>query len=85
MTLKASPEIAKYFHRRPLASTQRILKTYEDGSMEIEVYATSEREIMQEVKKWMPDLIIISPKPLALKAKSIADSFLNRQIEELIG
>jgi predicted DNA-binding transcriptional regulator YafY len=85
VTLKASPEIAKYFHRRPLASTQRILKTYEDGSMEIEVFATSEREIMQEVKKWMPDLIIISPKPLALKAKSLADSFLNRQIEELIG
>ncbi|MGD9970148.1 MAG: helix-turn-helix transcriptional regulator [Sulfuricurvum sp.] len=84
VTLRASGEIAKYFHRRPLASTQRILKVYEDGSIEIEVLATSEREILQEVKKWLPDLIITSPKPLALKAKSIADIFLNRQIEHLI-
>jgi hypothetical protein len=53
--------------------------------MEIEVLVTAEREILHEIKKWMPDLIITSPKALALKAKTIADSILSRQIEELIG
>lgn len=85
VTIHASAEIAKYFHRRPLASTQRIVKTYEDRSMEIEIRATAEREILHEVKKWMPDLIITSLKPLALKAKAIADNFLSRQINHLIG
>ncbi|MDD2267685.1 WYL domain-containing protein [Sulfuricurvum sp.] len=84
VTIRATAEIAKYFHRRPLASTQRIIETYKDGSMEIEVLVTAEREILHEIKKWMPDLIITSPKALALKAKAIADSFLSRQIEHLI-
>lgn len=82
--INASPEIAKYFHRRPLASTQRIVKIYEDGSMDIAVLSTSDTEILHEIKKWMPQLIIVSPKALALKAKGIADTFLSRQIEHLI-
>jgi len=32
----------------------------------------------------MPDLIIVSPKVLAIKAKDNADIFLTRQIEHLI-
>lgn len=82
--LNVSPAIAKYFNRRPLATTQRIVKVYEDESMDIAVLSTSDREVLHEVKKWMPDLIIVSPKALALKAKDIANVFLNRQIEHLI-
>lgn len=84
VVINASPAIAKYFHRRPLSNTQRIEKIYEDESMDIALLVTSDREILHEIKKWMPDLIIISPKPLAIKAKEIADAFLNRQIEHLI-
>lgn len=84
VTLRAFPEIAKYFLRRPLSFTQRIVKTYLDGSMDITVSATSSKEILQEVKKWIPDLIITSPSYLAIEAKAIADSFLNRQFEHLI-
>lgn len=84
VTLNASSEIAKYFHRRPLSSTQTIERIYKDESMDISILATSDNEILHEVKKWMPDLIVISPKPLAIKSKEIADSFLKRQIESLI-
>lgn len=79
VTLKASAAIAKYFQRRPLAATQQIVKTYDDGSLEIEVFATSEREILQEIKKWMPDLAVVSPASLVLKAKDIANGFLMQQ------
>ena len=82
--VNASADIAKYFERRPIATTQRIVKIYKDGSMDIALLATSDREILHEVKKWMPDLIVVSPKTLALKAKDNADKFLSRQIAHLI-
>jgi len=84
VVLHASCDIAKYFERRPLATTQRITKIYDDGSMDIALLTSSDREIIHELKKWMPDLIIVSPKRLALKAKDIADKFLSKQIEQLI-
>lgn len=83
-TLLVSSDIAKYFHRRPLSSTQRIERINKDESMEITIKATSDNEVLHEVKKWMPDLIVLSPKPMAIKAKEIADGFLGRQIEHLI-
>lgn len=82
VSLIALPRIAKYFHRRPLASTQRIVRTYKDGSMEISVLATSEREIMQEVKKWIPDLLIVFPESLVCEAQAIGEHFFTRQREE---
>ncbi|MEA3521883.1 MAG: WYL domain-containing transcriptional regulator [Campylobacterota bacterium] len=82
--LKASPDIAKYFTRRPLSSTQKILNTYDDGTIEMSVTVTSDNEILHEVKQWMPELTILYPKELALKAKEMADNFLNQQINDLI-
>ena len=82
--LRATPDIAKYFSRRPLSSTQKIIKTYKDGAIDIKVMATSDTELLYEVKQWMPELTIIGPKALALKAKKIADEFLDRQISHLI-
>jgi len=76
--LNVSADIAKYFHRRPLSATQRILKSYEDGSMDISVLATSMREVLHEVKKWMPDLIVLEPHTLAKQAQKIAENFLDK-------
>ncbi len=85
VVLHASDAIAKYFHRRPLSSTQRILKTHEDGSIDIEVLVTSDQELLHEVKRYMPSLCVITPKHLAIKAKKMADAFLEQQINHLIG
>lgn len=79
--LNASANIAKYFERRPISTTQRITKIYNDGSMDIALLSTSDREILHEIKKWIPDLIIVSPKELALKAKNNANKFLSKQVE----
>jgi len=84
VVLNASSDIAKYFERRPLSITQRIIKIYKDGSMDLSLLATSEREVIHEIKRWMPDLIVVEPKALALKAKAISDTFINKQIEQLI-
>ena len=84
VTLHASQKILKYFERRPLSMTQRVIKLYKDGSADIVILATSETEILHEVKKWIPDLIILSPKSFALQALEDAQLFLEKQ-KELLG
>ena len=79
VTLHASASIAKYFQRRPLAITQKIVKLYKDGSMDISVLATSNNEVLHEVKRWMPDLVVIDPQQLAKEAKDIAQKFITQQ------
>jgi len=79
VSLHASVNIAKYFDRRPLSKTQRVQKVYDDGSIDLVLLTTSDNEILHEVKKWMPDLVVLSPKHLVKKSKDIATQFLNNQ------
>ncbi len=79
VVLHASSNIAKYFHRRPLSVTQKIEKIYKDGSLDMTILATSHNEVLHEVKKWLPDLIVVLPKELKEKAKQIALTFLSHQ------
>lgn len=83
-TLHATAKIAKYFIRRPLGSTQRLLKTYSDGSIDLSVEVTSDYELLHEVKKWVPDLLVRSPRPLALKARDMAREFAEAQMKMVL-
>jgi len=82
--LHVKSEIAKYFYRRPLCATQVISKEYKDGSIDIELFATSETEILLEIKKWMPNLIVKSPKSLAKASSNVATEFINAQIGTIL-
>ena len=82
--LHATADIAKYFSRRPLSATQRIVKTYPDGAVDLAIMATSEREVLHEVKKWVPDLLVRSPRPLAMQARQMAQAFAEAQIKMVL-
>ncbi|WP_345969367.1 WYL domain-containing protein [Sulfurimonas sp. HSL1-6] len=82
--LHATAEIAKYFARRPIAPTQRIIQSYENGSIDFSIMVTSERELLHEVKKWVPDLLVRSPRSLALKAREMAQAFAEAQIRMVL-
>ncbi len=82
--LLASKEIAKYFKRRPLCKSQVILKENIDKSIELLLYATSENELIYELKKWQPNLIVIEPKSLAKKMLDISRKYCDKQIEFMI-
>ena len=84
VVLHATAEIAKYFSRRPLSPTQRLLKTYPDGSIDFSVIVTSDRELLHEVKKWVPDLLVRSPRPLAMQAREMAQAFAEAQIKMML-
>lgn len=82
--LLASNDIAKYFKRRPLSSSQIITKEHKDGSIELALTITSEREILNELKKWQPSLLVLEPKKLAKKYLEISRSAYDKQLEIMI-
>ncbi len=57
--LHATNNIAKFFLRKPITKTQRIIEKFKDGSMDFEVMITNELEIMPIVKKYAPDLKVV--------------------------
>jgi len=56
-----SPEIAKYFKRKPVSKTQKIETIHQDGSIEITVKITHEMEIIPLIKYWIPYVTIREP------------------------
>ncbi|WP_345974765.1 WYL domain-containing protein [Sulfurimonas sp. HSL3-7] len=60
VTIYADAKVAKYFNRKPL-STQRIISTHSDGSLEFVVTITYEMEIIPIIQYWLPHLRIIEP------------------------
>lgn len=82
--LLATKEVAKYFKRRPLSKSQIIVKENEDKSIELLLTATSEKELIYELKKWQPNLLLLEPKSLAKKMLEINRKHYDRQIELMI-
>lgn len=83
VTLHATKEIAKYFSRKPFP-TQRIITHYEDGAIDLVIDVTSHKEVLHEIKKWIPNLLVRSPKPLALEVRKMAQEFTEAQINMVL-
>ena len=82
--LLVKSSVAKYFYRRPLSATQRIVKTYENGDIELVVTATSEAEIIYELKKWLPQMMVLEPRWLIPKMLDISQTFIAHQTDASI-
>lgn len=78
--LLVRPTIAKYFERRPMSTTQKVIAVRPNGDVEMSVLASSEKEALYEIKKWIPDIAVISPKSLAVQMKNISTAFLDNQL-----
>ena len=79
VVLFAKKKIAKYFKRRKISPTQRIIRELDDG-LEFSISTTSKTAILFEVKKWIPELIIISPEHLANDMLNIIKEYEKNQI-----
>ena len=77
--LLAKSPIAKYFIRRPLNQSQIITKELSNGSIELLLIVTSQNEILYEIKKWQPYLIIIQPRSLIEQIIHTSENFLLEQ------
>jgi predicted DNA-binding transcriptional regulator YafY len=62
-------QISKYFQRKPLNKTQRIIEKYSDGSIDIEVLITDFMEIIPIIQRYIPYIGVIEPKELKNEVK----------------
>jgi predicted DNA-binding transcriptional regulator YafY len=57
-------EVAIYFQRKPISKTQRVIKTYEDESCDIELTVTDFMEIIPTIQRFIPYIIVLAPQSL---------------------
>lgn len=57
-------QVAKYFKAKPLNSSQRVMETYSDGSIDIELSISTFREIIPTIQKYIPHVKVVEPKEL---------------------
>ena len=57
------------FLRKPLNPTQRVIKKYDDGSLELEIIITDLMEIIPTIQRYIPYIGVIAPDELKLEVK----------------
>ena len=71
-------KVSKYILRKPINKTQRVLKTYEDGSCDIEIYITDFMEIIPTIQSYLPYIVVISPDELGSIIKDNLDKYFRK-------
>ena len=71
-------EVSRYFLRKPLNKTQRILKTYDDESCDVELTITDYMEIIPTIQRYIPHIGVIEPDELKIKVKENVEIYLKR-------
>jgi len=76
--LLASPKIAKYFkpHMKQSFLSEKFIKKHDDGSIEFTLEYSQPIEILPFVKKWLPDLKVLSPQSLVDELRADVEAFL---------
>lgn len=76
----ASPKVAKYFqpYMKRHLNSQKFIERYADGSIEFTLEYTQAIEILPFIKKWLPDLKILSPKSLEDDLRKDLEAYLLR-------
>lgn len=82
--LFVNKHIAKYFIRRPLCKSQLLTKENEDGSIELLLTSSSKKEMIFELKKWQPYLIVLEPTDLAKEMLEISREYYDLQVSVII-
>jgi predicted DNA-binding transcriptional regulator YafY len=75
--LLVSSQISQYFKRKPLSNTQTIESIHPDGSLEISVKITNDREILSIIKYWLPHIKILEPARIKDQLKLELENYIN--------
>ena len=71
-------EVSRYFQRKPLNKSQRVLKIYDDESCDIELTITEYMEIIPTIQRYIPHIGVIEPDELKDRVRSNIDLYLKR-------
>ena len=69
-------QVSKYFLRKPLSKTQRVIQMYNDNSCDIEIYISDFMEIIPTIQKFIPHIAVIEPQELKQILKNNLNDFL---------
>jgi predicted DNA-binding transcriptional regulator YafY len=70
-------DVSKYLLRKPINPTQRVIKKYQDGSIDIELQITDHMEIIPTIQRYIPHIAVISPTQLKDTIKSNLEKYLS--------
>lgn len=70
--------ISGYFLRKPLNTTQRVIKKYKDGSPELEIIITDLMEIIPAIQRYMLYAGRIAPDELKIEVKNNLETYFKR-------
>lgn len=70
--------VSRYFLKKPLNPTQRVIKKYEDGSLELEIIITDLMEIIPTIQRYIPYIGVIAPDELKLELKKNLETYFKR-------
>ena len=71
-------EVSRYFMRKPLNKSQRVLKIYDDESCDIELTITEYMEIIPTIQRYIPHIGVIEPEELKTRVKENIDLYLKK-------
>ena len=71
-------KVSKYFLRKPINQTQMVLKTYEDESIDIEVFITDFMEVIPLIQSYLPYIMVISPDELNKIIKTNLEEYFSK-------
>jgi len=71
-------EVSKYFQRKPISKTQRVIQTYNDNSCNIELTVTDFMEIIPTIQKFIPHIGVIEPIELKNTIKENLETYIKQ-------
>lgn len=77
--LHVSPCVAKYFVRKPLSKSQRIVESGEDGSIFVSLYITHEMELLPTIMEFLPNIRVCSPDGFAKAVRERLEGYLKEE------
>lgn len=79
VTLKVDKEAARYFKKKIYLPLQKIKKVNKDGSLIVETKVSQFAEIMPVILRWIPYVVIETPKNFKKEVKCIVAKYLRKK------
>jgi len=76
VTIKVHVNAAFNFKLKKILPSQKILEEYEDGSLKVEFCVTTEEDIDNTIKAWIPDVELLAPKTYRNKLRKELEEYL---------
>ncbi len=77
VALYIDKHIVKLFERKPLNSSARVMKRYDDGSIDLEIIISTFMEIIPTIQKYIPYIKVIEPQELSDKIEENLKNYFN--------